>query len=385
MALAALTVLFAAAQATAADDAGNAGATSPSGSQQAQFQGPRIPRRDMSLIAMPAAQVRSGQPVKLIFDTDIGNDVDDTMALAMIHALIERHECELLAVTISKDNRFTAPLVDLVNHFYGHSNIPIGMVRGGVTTDDGKYLRQVVEWKDGGALRYPRRLKDGSEAPEAVALLRKTLAGQPDHSVVIAMVGFSTNMARLLDSKADDASPLDGKALVTKKVRLLSAMAGEYAGRRFKEYNVVTDLPAARKVFAEWPTPVLASGFEVGELILHPGRSMADDLGYVKHHPLQDAYALYRGSLANDQPTWDLTSVFYAARPNRGYFGLSEPGRITVDAEGVTNFHKEAGGPHRYMTVTPEQIVRVREAFALLCSEPPRQPAKAIKLPRNGQ
>ena len=30
------------------------------------------------------------EPVRLIFDTDIGNDVDDVMALCMIHSLASR-------------------------------------------------------------------------------------------------------------------------------------------------------------------------------------------------------------------------------------------------------------------------------------------------------
>ncbi len=43
-------------------------------------------------------------PVPLIFDTDIGNDCDDVLALGMIHSLQTRGECELLAVTITKDH-----------------------------------------------------------------------------------------------------------------------------------------------------------------------------------------------------------------------------------------------------------------------------------------
>ena len=60
-------------------------------------------------------------------------------------------------------------------------------------------------------------------------LLRQTLAGRPDRSVVIVQVGFSTNLARLLDSPADDVSPLKGRDLVAAKVRLLSLMAGAFA------------------------------------------------------------------------------------------------------------------------------------------------------------
>ena len=325
---------------------------------------------------MGAAQEPARQPVKMIFDTDMGNDVDDAMALAVIHALQSRGECELLAVTLTKDNPYAAAMIDVLNTFYGRGDIPIGTVRDGVTRDDGKYIRKVASAADGGKLRYPHDLTDGSKAPEAVGLLRKVLAAQPDGSVVMVQVGFSTNLARLLDSKPDGASPLEGKALVKKKVRLLSIMAGAFSpdrvAKRAKEYNVVTDAPAARKLFAEWPTPVVASGFEIGIAIQHPGRSMQEDYGYVKHHPLREAYHHYRG-LSNDQPTWDLTSVLYAVRPERGYFALSRPGRITVAADGFTDFAADAAGPHRYLSVTPEQIARVREALALLCSQPPEK------------
>ncbi len=44
------------------------------------------------------------EPVALVFDTDIGNDVDDVLALGMIHALPSRWHCELLAVTVTKDH-----------------------------------------------------------------------------------------------------------------------------------------------------------------------------------------------------------------------------------------------------------------------------------------
>ncbi|MFN9464696.1 MAG: nucleoside hydrolase, partial [Planctomycetota bacterium] len=68
-------------------------------------------------------------PVKLIFDTDMGNDCDDALALAMIHALESRGECQLLAVTITKDHELAAPFVDCVNTFYGRGSIPIGVCR----------------------------------------------------------------------------------------------------------------------------------------------------------------------------------------------------------------------------------------------------------------
>src|SRR5947209_3177531 len=95
-----------------------------------------------------AATLFAADPVPLIFDTDIGNDVDDALALAIIHSLESRAETKLLAVTITKENRFAAPYIDVVNTFYGRPNIPVGLVRNGKTPEDSAMIRVPVERKD---------------------------------------------------------------------------------------------------------------------------------------------------------------------------------------------------------------------------------------------
>ena len=326
----------------------------------------------LPLVHFNTAQAQ--RPVPLIFDTDMGNDIDDALALGLIHAFQRRGECRLIAVTLTNDHRYAAPFVDLVNTFYGYGDVPIGVVRGGVTHGDGNYLRELACAEDNGQPRYPHKLREGSQAAEATTVLRRALAAQADGSVVIVQVGFSTNLARLLDSKPNVLSPLDGKALVRRKVRLLSAMAGNFAprpGERFKEFNVMTDVASAKKVFQQWPTPIVVSGFEVGNAILYPHRSIEQDYCYVPHHPLAEAYKLYM-KMPYDRPTWDLTSTLYAKRLDKASFGLSQPGRVVVEDDGVTRFQPEEGGPHRYLTiVSREQALRVRDAFADLCSEPP--------------
>ncbi|MBX3414762.1 MAG: nucleoside hydrolase [Pirellulales bacterium] len=310
------------------------------------------------------------EPVRIIFDTDMGNDIDDALALSVLHALQSRGECQLLGVTISKDNAYCAPFIDAVNEFYGRGEIPIGMVHDGKEKEDGQFVRQVSQAHDGDRQRYPHDLLRGEDAPEAVSLLRQLLASSPEKSVVLVVVGFSTNLARLLESGPDSYSPLSGRELVAERVRLLSMMAGMFTDPRQKEYNVHIDLPSAAKVFADWPTEIVASGFEIGLAIKYPAASIEQDFNYVEHHPVQEAYTLYL-RMPYDRETWDLTSVLYAVRPERGYFGLSQPGQITTDAQGVTHFEPKAGGRHRYLTVDAEQISRVREALVQLASQPP--------------
>lgn len=314
------------------------------------------------------------RPVKLIFDTDLGNDVDDVLALAMIHALQSRGECELLAVTVTKDHPLAAAFADGINRFFGRGDIPVGLVQNGSTPEVGKYL-QLAAVKDGAMRRYPSRFADGKHVPDALAVLRKTLAAQSDGFVVIVQVGFSTNLAHLLDSQPDSFSQLTGRELVQQKVNHLVVMAGSFEHlsdqqERPKEYNVIKDIDSAQKLFKQWPTSIDFSGFEIGRAIEYPAESIRQDYGYVVHHPVAEAYELYCPPDHN-RPTWDLTAVLQAVRPRRGYFGLSQRGRMSVDEQGVTHFQQDETGSHRYFTVTPEQVIRVREAFCCLASQPP--------------
>jgi len=318
----------------------------------------------------------SGQPVPLIFDTDIGNDVDDVLALGMIHALESRGECELLAVTITKDNPLAGKFVDCVNTFYGRGNVPIGLTDSGVTPADGKFIG-LANARDGDQLRYPHDY-DMQTAESAVAVLRRALANAEDGSVVIAQVGFSTNLANLLGSAADDVSPLSGKDLVRKKVKLISIMAGAFElipdakGKKkpHGEYNIAKDIEACKKLATEWPTQIVWSGYEVGRAVRYPATSIEQDYGYVTHHPLSEAYYLYSPPPHN-RPSWDLTSVLYAVYPERGFFDLSPPGTVTVADNALTTFDAQDDGLHRYLLLSPEQQIRVTEALVQLSSQPP--------------
>lgn len=320
-----------------------------------------------------SSTICAAEPVRLIFDTDIGNDVDDVLALAMIHSLQSRGACRLLGVTITKDSDLAGPFVDAINSFYLRGDTPIGVVRPGKTPEPGKFLPMAAE-KQNGNFRYPHDLLSNKDATEAVALLRKLLAAEPDNSISIAQVGFSTNLARLLDSKADAASPLSGPDLIRKKVKVLSVMAGAFqsinGNAHYCEYNVVQDIANCKKLADEWPTSVVWSGFEIGIALAYPAISIERDYSYVPDHPVAEAYRRYEPPPHN-RPTWDLTSVLYAVHPDRGYFDLSDGGRITVESDGFTTFTPAADGKHRYLKLSDKQQPRVLEALVQLSSQPP--------------
>jgi inosine-uridine nucleoside N-ribohydrolase len=337
-----------------------------------------VPRYLKVFALVAALPLIAGAQQRVIFDTDMGNDVDDALALAVLHALESRGESRLLAVTVTKDERYSAPYIDVVNTFYGRPDIPIGVAHSGITPKEDFQTTVATMRGANGALLYPHDLRDGRSAPEATAVLRRVLAAQPDSSVVIVQTGFSTNLARLLDTPADAQSRLTGRELVARKVRMLHVMAGYFGTAQptdsFVEFNVGQDVHAARALFEHWPTPILVSGFEVGIAVVYPAESIESDFGYVEHHPVRDGYMNFRQvHFPYDRPTWDVTSVLEAIRPDRGYFGLSAPGRVLVDSLGHTRFRPEPGGAHRYLTVSAEQAIRAREAMIELASQPPER------------
>jgi inosine-uridine nucleoside N-ribohydrolase len=138
------------------------------------------------------------------------------------------------------------------------------------------------------------------------------------------------------------------------------------------EYNIKTDIPSAQKLFAEWPTPIVASGYEIGEKILYPAASIFHDYGYVPDHPLAEAYRDYM-KMPYDRPMWDPTAALYAVRP--GSFSLSPRGAITVDEDGRTHFTADDNGKHRYLTASPEQCSAALRAIIELAGSPPSLPA----------
>lgn len=309
------------------------------------------------LAAMAILSCSAPQPQAVIFDTDMGNDVDDALALAMLHRYADEGKVKLLGVMINKNEPSSAEYVDMVNTYYGYGSIPIAVAErpadssaDGRNADGQNFVEAVVSKYD-----FPRSMTDYSSLPFAVELYRQLLSSQPDHSVTIVSTGFSTNLAALLDSPADDISPLTGSELLANKVRLVSVMAGNFREEgqdRFPEYNVVRDIPSARKFFAECPAPVAVSPFELGWEIRYPAASIESNLGYDAPNPVAEAYKLYL-PMPYNRPAWDLTSVLYAVEGSK-YFTGHATGTVTIDSEGFSTFTPSADGRHTFLSVAPE-------------------------------
>jgi hypothetical protein len=191
--------------------------------------------------------------------------------------------------------------------------------------------------------------------------------------VTIAQIGFSTNLARLLKTPG-------GRELVQRKVKLLCLMAGWFGDDPKPEYNVKTDGKSAKELFADWPTPMIFSGFELGVKVLIPYKEFLKDFNYAANHPVAESFKVF-AKPGEDRANYDSTAVLQAIRPDRGYFELSPPGRVTLGPKDVTVFAPDPQGNARYMILKPENLGRVQELLVALSTEPPQQgaPSSASK------
>lgn len=286
------------------------------------------------------SQPSPSQPVSLILDTDLGPDYDDVGAMAILHALADSGQVNILATISSNRDERVIPCIEVINTYFNRPDIPVGAPK----CDPGVMLTtwHRTKWTDVLPAKYAHRTEKTSDAPDAVQIYRKILSEQPDSSVVVCTIGFFSNLRDLLSSGGDEYSPLMGKELVAKKVARLVAMAGLFP--EGKEFNVYCDVLASKAIAVEWPTEIIFSGFEIGEKILTGKRLVEMN---VENSPVKEAYAL---SFAEGDPegrmSWDHTAVWVAVKGYEPYYTVERGIFQVVDDAGTDRWIPDEQGKH---------------------------------------
>jgi inosine-uridine nucleoside N-ribohydrolase len=313
----------------------------------------------------------SQQPVKIIFDTDMWGDCDDVGALAVLNALSDLGEAEILAVVTNQKipSDASAGAVDAINTWYGRPDIPIGTYKRDPVVHRSKTSPFSAVLKDS----FPNDAALNNLMPDALDIYRKILSSQPDTSVVICSVGALSNLADLLNSGPDKHSSLGGTELVRKKVRRLVVMGGEFPRSPRPEYNTRLDPASTVTVAIHWPGEIIWQGFEVGYAI-YTGAELKQA---PPENPVRKAYELrpFRGQRAIDmgKPSHDQAAVLIAVRGAAPeLWRLSPPGYVVVDSEGNTEWESRAGGNHYYVSIKPHPA-KLEKIIGGLMSVPPIQ------------
>ncbi len=185
--------------------------------------------------------------IPILLDTDIGDDIDDALALAMIFGL---REIALRAVTtvhaeVDIRARIAAKMLDTV----GRRDVPVAIGHG-------QPFKQQPRWgwaqSEGQCLRGDERF-DNIVATPAVTFMKERLEEDP---CTLLAIGPLTNVARLFLEYPE----------VKPRVDELVIMGGLF-GRPVAEYNMLMDPEAAQIVFHAG-VPMRIIPFDVTETCL---------------------------------------------------------------------------------------------------------------------
>lgn len=185
---------------------------------------------------------------KVLFDTDIGSDIDDAVALAW---LLANDGCELVGITTVSGQPVERAKLASVLCEVAEKDVPIVP---GSAEPLSVQPRQPVAQQAQSLERWPHQ--DDFGAKDAVDFMAETVSAAPGEVTLLA-VGPMTNVAKLFQHHPESA----------RQVKQLVLMCGRFApeqiGQRAAEWNVFCDPHAAQTVLNADTPRTRAHGLDV--------------------------------------------------------------------------------------------------------------------------
>ncbi len=250
--------------------------------------------------------------IPIVLDTDIGSDIDDAFALAMV---IQSKQLDLKAVTtVSGDTQARARIAAKMLSEAGMRNVPVA-----AGDPDSKPAFTQAKWADG--FTSASLVSRG-----AVDLLKECIEREHGQLVVIA-IGPLSNIAALLKRYPEE------KLRIHEIVLMGGSIAHGYTegSGPTAEYNIAADAASARVVF-ESGVPIRMAPLDVtARLQLAEAEREAI---FARHTPLTEAlHALY---LLWAQPTPTLHDPMAVSTLTNHGLCKTKRLRIRIESDGLT-------------------------------------------------
>ena len=303
--------------------------------------------------------VAAEKPIPVVLDTDMGDDIDDALALGLA---LNSPELNVLAVnTVLQQGQRRADLTYRILELYGRTEIPVGI--GAETTLLGK--------PDTRAVKQTEALAPGYHMPSekrhnGIQLLVDTIMKSPAKVTLLAY-GPLTNVALAMRAEPRIADNLERIVL----------MNGVFF-RPGLEYNTYRDAEASQIVYSSG-IPIVAVGLDVTmqcRLSTEHLQQMADSQ-YENVRFLRQLIGIWQGGNANQRPILhDPLAILVTFRPAlidtaQGVVTIETKGTPGV-SYGLSMFKLDANG-----TVNVAREVRSVDAVNLFTERviaPPRRP-----------
>jgi hypothetical protein len=311
-------------------------------------------------------QFEGKQPLGVVYNTSMSRP-DAVLALALLYGFQGKRESRIGSVSVNGAGLNAAIFCDILQRFYtpgpvhnANQTLMPGLAADGPLPQDPPMLTAVVERRDDkGEPRYVRSVQRVTDTSLPEAVIRNGVIFNAE--AVMILSARATYLAKSLD--------LEGvKDLYKQRVKMLVVVdSGE-----------PQDVAAMRKVLAEFPSPIVFCGKEVGDALPFPGNSIDKDFAWAPAHPVVDAYHAFRPG-TYDFPSYDLAAALHAVHPDKGFFKLSDAGGIAVGDDGRMKF--VAAGKVRSLILDPAQKEKILQTFVEVSSAKPPAPQQRFRPP----
>jgi purine nucleosidase len=308
-------------------------------------------------------QGRGGQPaVGVVYNTSMDRP-DAALALAALYVFASKMESRVNGVCVGGASLDTAIFCDVVARFYGstprssNTSLPVGLAAVNPMPPDSPMVEPAIaRKKESGDPQYARGLRTLTDTALAEAMLRNAVTFTPECSIVLS--GPATWLMKSLDI-------LGSKELYAKRVkRLVLVDAG----------GLQKDPSAMRRLAAEWPTPIVLCGREIGEALAFPAARLETLFAWAPANPVVDAYKAFK-PMPYDAPMFDVAAVHFAVHPESGLYDLSEPGSLSVGNDGGLKLATGDGSVRRLIVNAAKRSEALEALVAAASTKPTPPPA----------
>lgn len=289
-----------------------------------------------AVLAAPA----QAAPHKVIVDMDIGDDIDDAFALGL---LLQSPEIDIIGITTAwGDTALRAQLLERMLRETGHGKIPVAQ---GVATSGNPQPFTQARYAQRG--RLPEKI-------DAVEFMLEQIKRQPGQVTLVAL-GPLTNIGAAIARDAAAFGKVKQVVMMGGSVRV-GYRKSQYVPARpvDKEYNIVSDIAAAQKLFTSGVPivmmPVDSTQIRLDEVernaLLGHGSPVTDALALLYHQWIN----AYQPWSSNMPSLFDVVPVAWLVDPA---VCPATPLRIVVDNDGYTR--ELPGKPNAQVCLASDQ------------------------------
>src|SRR5882762_1757052 len=150
-------------------------------------------------------QSQAKPSVGIVYDADLGNSLEDALALASLYGFQGKGESRVIAVSTTRPSLNAAIFADVLVRFYTGDPgpfggpTPIGLTLGKAPADAPLVTAVLGKMSPEGKPAYARGIQQMNDTADPLAVFRNALSAQFDANAIVFLAGPATNLARALD------------------------------------------------------------------------------------------------------------------------------------------------------------------------------------------